>query len=250
MANISANNDLQIYRYRQGIMLLEPEQSQPAHRGLINTGHTLGAMSQLSFNAYMKNCQHEIQYLNDPFLQCMNYSSENDILGKTVFSDIDPLFAETIRSNNNRIMQYQRQSILDEEGVRLIDGLSIHSLSIKMPWYNENGQVMGLFGFGIIATRDSYAQAINQLLAMNLFPLYSQVRLKTPGKMYGSQYLTRRELDILTLSARGKTAKEIGIMLTLSKRTVEHYIENIKRKINVKTKSGMIEKAIDEFRII
>lgn len=42
--------------------------------------------------------------------------------------------------------------------------------------------------------------------------------------------LTRRELTCISWLIKGKSANEIGLLLNISKRTVETYIENIKRK--------------------
>ena len=44
--------------------------------------------------------------------------------------------------------------------------------------------------------------------------------------IYNSK-LSSRELDVLSYLSRGKTAKEIGMQLAISRRTVEHHIENI-----------------------
>jgi len=45
-------------------------------------------------------------------------------------------------------------------------------------------------------------------------------------------YLTKREMECLKWHQSGKTAEEIGIILGISKRTVEFYLGNIKMKIN------------------
>ena len=55
--------------------------------------------------------------------------------------------------------------------------------------------------------------------------------------------LTERELDSLTWSARGKTSTEIGVILGLSKRTVDFHIENACRKLNVSTRIEAAVKA-------
>lgn len=56
--------------------------------------------------------------------------------------------------------------------------------------------------------------------------------------------LTTRECECLFLLIRGKTAKEIGKLLSLSKRTVESYIENIKNKMDCKNKAEILVKAV------
>ncbi len=48
--------------------------------------------------------------------------------------------------------------------------------------------------------------------------------------------LTKRELEILHYVADGYSAKKIGILLNISYRTVEKYIENLRLKLNCKNK--------------
>lgn len=57
--------------------------------------------------------------------------------------------------------------------------------------------------------------------------------------IYNSK-LSSRELDVLSYLSRGKTAKEIGMQLAISRRTVEHHIENIKIKTNCNSKAELI----------
>jgi DNA-binding CsgD family transcriptional regulator len=54
--------------------------------------------------------------------------------------------------------------------------------------------------------------------------------------------LTPREIDCFMLTLKGKTAKQIAILLGLSYRTVEEYICNIKTKLQVISKSALVEK--------
>lgn len=48
-----------------------------------------------------------------------------------------------------------------------------------------------------------------------------------------TETLTPREIEVLTLIARGKNNKEIGAELFISEKTVKNHITNIFRKINV-----------------
>ena len=56
--------------------------------------------------------------------------------------------------------------------------------------------------------------------------------------------LTTRECECVFLLIRGKTAKEIASLLSLSKRTVESYMENIKNKMNCQNKAEILVKAV------
>ena len=48
--------------------------------------------------------------------------------------------------------------------------------------------------------------------------------------------LTKREIDCLELLSKGLTAKMIGKFLILSPRTVERHLDNIREKVNLKSK--------------
>lgn len=56
--------------------------------------------------------------------------------------------------------------------------------------------------------------------------------------------LTRRELEILTLSAQGKTAQQIGDSLGITKRTVDAHREAIIRKLGVSNITQAVSTAI------
>jgi DNA-binding CsgD family transcriptional regulator len=58
--------------------------------------------------------------------------------------------------------------------------------------------------------------------------------------------LSQRELECLFLQLRGKTAKQIGEILKLSKRTVESYTENIKSKLGCMNKAELLVTAIEQ----
>lgn len=54
-----------------------------------------------------------------------------------------------------------------------------------------------------------------------------------------SQDLSKREIECLKFWAEGYLAKEIGLKLDISQRTVEHYIESAKIKLNCNSKSEL-----------
>lgn len=55
--------------------------------------------------------------------------------------------------------------------------------------------------------------------------------------------LRDREVETLTWAARGKTFGEIGMILGLSKRTVEFHLDNARRKLGVATRTQALIKA-------
>lgn len=56
--------------------------------------------------------------------------------------------------------------------------------------------------------------------------------------------LTRRELDVLTLLAQGKTSPEIGKSLSISSHTVDWYINGIQRKFDARNRQHVVAIAL------
>ncbi|MDH4064269.1 MAG: LuxR C-terminal-related transcriptional regulator, partial [Acidobacteriota bacterium] len=63
-------------------------------------------------------------------------------------------------------------------------------------------------------------------------PTTPTARQKNPGG------LSRREVDVLQLAARGLTAKEIADKLFISAKTADHHIQHIYNKIGVSTRAA------------
>lgn len=59
------------------------------------------------------------------------------------------------------------------------------------------------------------------------------------------KFLTQREMECLKLCASGKTAKEIGLILRISSRTVEIHLNHIKEKLNCTKNTQILLAAID-----
>jgi DNA-binding NarL/FixJ family response regulator len=62
--------------------------------------------------------------------------------------------------------------------------------------------------------------------------------------------LTTREREIVKLIAEGKSSKEIGELLFISSRTVQHHRANIMRKLNLKKTADLIKYAIQKNYVV
>lgn len=67
---------------------------------------------------------------------------------------------------------------------------------------------------------------------------------------YSHIRLTKRELECLHYLSHGRTAKEIGKITKLSFRTIEDYINNLKLKTGVNTRSQLIDIYLDNLTIM
>jgi DNA-binding NarL/FixJ family response regulator len=61
-----------------------------------------------------------------------------------------------------------------------------------------------------------------------------------------AELLTTREREIIKLIAEGKSSKEIGQLLFISSRTVQHHRANIMRKLNLKKTADLVKYAIQK----
>ncbi len=60
------------------------------------------------------------------------------------------------------------------------------------------------------------------------------------GLKYPGMYLTQREMECVQSLLKGNTLREAGLELELSSRTVEFYLKNIKKKMQVKKKNEVL----------
>ena len=65
-------------------------------------------------------------------------------------------------------------------------------------------------------------------------------------RMAPEEPLTIREREIVKLIAEGKSSKEIGDLLFISSRTVQHHRANIMRKLNLKKTADLVKYAIQK----
>lgn len=118
---------------------------------------------------------------------------------------------------------------------------------IKFPIHDQHKNVVGIVGQTyVFSETKTMTAALNALRVYDNHPV-SELTKKSEAYTVGEYPLhyqfTTRETECLFLMIRGKTAKQIGKFLAISHRTVESYIEKIKQKMNVFSRSEIIEHA-------
>lgn len=170
-----------------------------------------------------KDTHGKIRGCNKKFTEILGFSC-NEIVGRT---DYDLSFTESEAKFfchcDKRVMMTQVPHQFHEHGTFIVGQLEV--LTFKSPIINHHGKTMGVAIMG-------YLKKIS--------PLENRDRFLVHG-----QEITRSEMKILNLLIRGKTAKEIGERLYLSKRTVETYLDRVKDKFNVSTKSQLVDLVFD-----
>lgn len=139
----------------------------------------------------------------------------------------------------------------DGSGLDLIPVLKERFPKIKILMYTavEDGAAMlaamgrGASGYilkGVAAAKiPAHAQAVAEG-GIIFSQVVAETLLGLTAKRQETEILTSRETDVLRHLALGFTSTEIGKSLTLSSATVRKHLENIYRKLDVKSRSGAI----------
>ena len=68
-----------------------------------------------------------------------------------------------------------------------------------------------------------------------------KLKMYSLGEKFKGIHFSRREAECMAHFLRGRTVRSAADKLDLSPRTVEFYLRNMKRKLNCRTKSELIE---------
>ena len=194
-------------------------------------------------NNYFLDHEGRTLKINDKAALAIGFDSEADSIGRTIQCVADKASGKELLHNSLNTFRNNKMHIVEENQIKL-DGTINPYLSIKMPCYNESDQLFGIYGCSIILGKHPLLASLNTLSkalpGMN-FSSISEL-YNTPLSQFN---LSRRQQECLLLTIRGKTAKEAAKIMGLSYRTIEEYLNNIKIKMNVSSKSEMIDKAVD-----
>ncbi|MEO8402096.1 MAG: LuxR C-terminal-related transcriptional regulator [Gammaproteobacteria bacterium] len=237
MKNIDIHSELIIKRWGNGIKLVEPDATSTPR----DISHSIANVLALPFNISFVNTGSAIQRINEAGAIVSDLWSEKNCVGKTMFDLAAKKCAQSLIANDREVMSLNRIKIIEEEG-ELNDGCFIQALSVKAPFYNKDNKIIGVFCCGIILDKQSLAEALIHISRLGLLDT-TNVSLQTLDGIS----LSKRETQCLQFYVRGKTVKSIAALLDLSHRTVEFYLANIKRKLNISSKHELIEKTIDYF---
>jgi LuxR family transcriptional regulator, quorum-sensing system regulator BjaR1 len=155
---------------------------------------------------------------------------------------VDPSVARTLRSHypfewntadftgaDKRLVEFRR--LLDD--CRLTRGLSV-------PIHGRSGLAAGVSmgGVGIELTARTKA-------ALHLMSVYAFERiLQLTARERAEPRLTLREREVLAWSAKGKSAWEIGEILSVAKRTVDEHAQSAMRKLGATTRTHAVAIAL------
>jgi DNA-binding CsgD family transcriptional regulator len=233
MKKLDVTDDLRVLRSTNGIVLMRPDALTFSNH--YDTGYTVKSVLQLPCNVYFYDVNNCFKALNDACGEACGFESASAALNQSLLKTAVTESANIIIKNNQDTLNSNKINIIEEE-LTLPHKFCGQGLTIKSPWYNQNNQVIGIFGLTVVSGKQRLDQVLLKIADLGLLnPLYL--------KSFSNQkYFSKRENEIIQFILRRLSAKEIGKILSISARTVEKHIENIKCKLNVKTKAELLEK--------
>jgi DNA-binding CsgD family transcriptional regulator len=164
-------------------------------------------------------------------------------------------YIDRIEKNDAQLLKAKQLMVYEENIMVLKDNQVLEAISFKFPCYYDINQSPIVFGMTILLDNTLYSTAASLqegmliLLKSGLLTQYSSMNYLVENRSIDGVYITTQQAKCLKLAAKGLTAKKIGSILSISYRTVERHFENLKYKLNVKSKLELIEKFMD-FRLI
>lgn len=245
---LDTNPELLMQPHRNGVKLVKPNEKSASSM----TIETLFSMPLIIYfvdsNERFIDANHLTRVTNIP--RNVGYYSDRDLRDKLFNSCFSRAVVEMLGHNNRQVLNHRKMTIFDEAGLRL-DDIHFSTVTFKFPVYNEMNDPIAVFGISALTNNTLYpeaeplAKALDRIVNTGLIT-HSQKETLLPNMSIGDVYLSKQELRCLQLLISGKTFKLIGNHLQLSPRTVEHYIENIKHKLHIKTKAELVEKVLQQ----
>ena len=121
--------------------------------------------------------------------------------------------------------------------------------------YNDDPYVMAVLQAGAngyilkTASPEELIQAVREVYEGKsvLDPSVTQKiisHFSTGAKVQGIEHLTSRELEVLSLAAKGNTNKAIGMQLSISNRTVQGHLAHIFDKLQASSRTEAVMRAV------
>ena len=96
----------------------------------------------------------------------------------------------------------------------------------------------------VVAAIRAVARGETYLQPEGIQVIVDERRVKPAVDQPGPEVLSERERQVLELTARGFTSREIGEQLALSPRTIETYRERVMEKLKLEHRSQLVEYAV------
>jgi DNA-binding CsgD family transcriptional regulator len=230
-------NHVGIARFQQGMMLYDIRIQN--NDLLLN----FADLFSLPYSVYLLDIQGATLKINETGASICGFVSSDQAVGQTIFQVSQGTTAQDLLDNCDSVLKQESVKMFDEFNTRH-DGRALQFLSIKFPCYDSTQQLQGVLGISIVLGEHPLASAITRLTEIGLLPKNTSPQNQVLQLNLGNAVLTAREQECLEYTVKGFTAKEIAKKLSISPRTVEEYINQVKFKLGVSTKQQLIQKVL------
>ena len=211
--------------------------------------NTVADVIDMPFNVFFNAANCEIREASDTCLDSFGFYSKSDAIGYSIAKVVpDQVQVMRVYKNDKQVMA-KNQMMVFEEYVDLRDDKSVQAVSFKMPWYNKNNQVVGVFGCSVVVDQDTLDNIPSHFYTISRIFSLPDISVKSllSGREINGKYFSAREVDVMQCIICRKTMREIGQLLEVPSRTVELYFNNIKAKLGVNTRAELIDSVVDSF---
>ncbi len=245
MMNFDTDPDLIVQPYLNGVKLVKPKNESGLYPNIGSLFNMPFMVYFVGFDASYIAANHFIRLTN--FGTQGGYYSHDDLNGVSFSTIFKKETVQMLAYENNNILHTKKLTIYDNKITQRLDEFSFSSLTFKFPVFDAKDNIIGVFGISALTDRsvfkeaESLSSSIERIIQTGLI---TQQKNILPGFHIDNIYFSKQEIKCLRLLIAGKTIKLIGQQLSLSPRTIEYYLDNIKQKLKVKTKSELIEKVV------
>jgi len=233
---LNISNELMVEKHLNGIRLVKPEKAALRNQCKAD----IGTEMKLPFEVFLMNPDATIATANDRVAETCGTLSPYSLIGTRADKYFEKYSADFIISCDAEVMSGKKVLINEYDLIRR-DALIKHIIAIRMPVYGKVDSIVGVFGYSAIMGKHSLVDFFHLLSSHDLLK-------KSSPNYIQNTYISTREYQCLKHLVRGKTMRQIGQILNLSTRTIESYIENVKLKLNVSSKSQLIDVVFEHLK--
>jgi PAS domain S-box-containing protein len=200
--------------------------------------------SRLPVAVWWKDCNSTFQGCNDFCSKVAGLSTPDEIIGKT---DFDLAWhgeeALSFRRDDGEVMVSNKPKFGIIEPQHQANGKAVTLFTSKIPIFDSSKKTIGTTGFfcDISANDSANLIYISNLCMKSAYMSFQNKKIYYfcyKGKITKLNY---RQAECLTHLAMGKTAKETARVINLSYRTVEDYVNSLRNKLEINTKTELVE---------
>lgn len=192
-------------------------------------------LNQLNLYIWAKDKNYRYLYCNEHYAEAAGLDSPHHIIGKSDDQLPWRKYADFFRAGDYGVLQGNSRTNVPEVSDTVNNVKDI--LVSENQLLNKSNECVGIVGSFIDITGKQLIQKVGHYDSVNK-------RYYLGDDVLDNAYFTAREIEVFKRLLLGYTAKEIGNILKISPKTAEAYIDNIKLKLQAKSKGEIIATAI------